>query len=266
MLRTAVAVLFAFVLCAAPSRADDDFLSGYEAMKINYEESKALRDDEQSMLPWCNKLKYQDNNCLGNLMSLSAAYIYAKDYKAARKWLSYFKKYSILEYGELPCAVGGVTWPNRKAGTGWEYSSLLYYLDKLENKANAKKSGLRAYLCQGRSTLDFSISEETLNNDNFNVFMSNYYGAGEEYNGAKHNIAIGNVVRETYKKIRNAGGSDDSDNKKFELATKQVELYKNAGKQCRKMKFAKEICSFWDSWVEHSSFAVKRLMREGDIE
>ncbi|WP_406872289.1 hypothetical protein WHT83_20920 [Aminobacter sp. P9b] len=237
----------AVLFTSAGAYADVKIVTPYQGMKSV---STAKTDmNEDNVLTYCARLAYEDNDCIRQLSSLTLKYIYRKNHKEARKWASYIKKYNDQEYQNIPCEVKGVSYPDKGIGVFLEYNSLIFYIDEVENKSEAKKSGLKAFLCQSVTDAKINVSKSPLDSHNFSKFLKKYYGDSDEYDGGRFLAEFMSVLLE--KEVEIKGNPEYySDKVKMERLVKYQALYKNAYNACIKERFAEEFCGYIEEWAQ----------------
>ena len=242
--------------------ADLKIVSPHEGMK---EMSTSKNDvNESNVLKYCARLVYEDNGCLGQLSSLTLKHIYKKDYQQARKWASNLKKYSDQEFQGIPCKYDGIAYKDKGIGIYFEHNAMVYYIDSMEGKPEAKTSGIYAYLCQSMNDDKVNVSKEPLDKANFKIFLEKYYGKSAEYDGDRFISEFTTVIHKGWKRIRDSS-SLTTDKAKMERLVQNLVLYKNAHKACIKEKFAKEFCGFLQDWLGYYERRKVNLAQKGEF-
>ena len=257
-----LALLLSILTSLAPfaAHADVKIVTPYEGMKTM---SNAKTDiDESNVLKLCDRLVYEDNGCLMYLSSLTLKHISKKDYQQARKWASILKKYSDQEFRGIPCKYDGMAYRDKGIGIYFEHNAMVFYMDAVEGKPEAKTSGVYAYLCQSMNDDKVNVSKEPLDKENFKIFLEKHYEKSNAYDGDRFISEYTSVIHQGWKKIRDSTTAT-SDKAKMGKLVKNLVLYKNAYNACIDDKFAKEFCGFLKDWRDFYERAKINLSNKG---
>lgn len=264
MLRT-LSTIVALGILSVPAQSFARELPAYEGIANIVHAVKGY--NENQVIADCVKGAIGDEYCRPSMAMWAMAYLSQKNYKKARYFLEYFYKFDERMFGGGPC---NLTRINLKGNEYlFSYHAALFAVDVAEGKPHAKKSGLRAFLCDAHDIsrgLHRNATAYKLNRNNFVSFVKKHYGAGSEYNAALYWDDVATNVSRTYDSLRKSTLWGKNYRKDTEDSVKLTQLYVNAAERCRGLGLSEVFCSFEDQWAAYRRKISSRQALDGGLE
>ncbi len=221
-------------------------------------------------------LKPKKNNiwCRRNAAYHVADFFFLGDYRRSMHYLEVFDNLWADNYYYVkvdPCPYIDFTTKITKPGINYIFGSAQarYAIELAQKKPDAKKSGLRAFLCSLVSygfDMRMNLTEYRFNRNNFKEFIRKYYGDDVSMDPDLFLNEIQEPAQIAQRKIvgNHRWGVDWK--RDTSLHVKLAELYKNAKRHCGDVGLSSKYCEFLGQMANMEREVAASLAKDGEIE
>lgn len=226
-----------------------------------------VKSEEDWAISDCIAGLEHDGYCRPWMAAFAVKYINSKDFNKARRFLELFYKFDERMFGGGPCNFTRIILEDKQYL--FNYHSALYVVDVAQKRKSAKKTGLRAFLCESDGAFDGKRRNSTdyvFDKDNFIIFMKENYGSDPQFDAGLYWDDVAYNVGKVYEEIRGGQLWGSNYKKETEDSVKLTQLYENAARRCRGLGLSELFCTFQDEWAQYRRKISKNQAMDGGLQ